>query len=383
MTPEDRAYAREMVDAVVDGPAAPVRVALPAEPSQSRRTSWTAADLLTAEFPAPRWAVPGILGEGLNLLGGPPKVGKSWLALDLALAVATGGLALGSVPVEQGEVLYLALEDPARRMQQRLRVILADRSVPVGLDGFVVETTWETISDGGLDHLDAWLTEHHGCRLVVVDVLARVRGPVTSTANQYAADYAAISSLKLIADRHGVAFLVVHHTRKSAADDFVDEISGTHGLAGASDTVLKLRRARGSADAVLQVTGRDVAEAEHALRLDASNGTCRLLAGPAADYDLGDTRRRIVSLLRDSGGSLTPKVIAERLGLEAATARQTVRRMSLDGQLTTDGSGRYTAPPVFPVTPVTVSLPLGDTSDSSHQSDTSDMGDRDIEGGSW
>ena len=87
----------------------------------ARRSSWRADELLAETFPEPRWAVPGVLCEGLNLLAGAPKVGKSWFALDVAVAVALGGEALGRFSVEPGDVLYLALEDTPRRMADRLR----------------------------------------------------------------------------------------------------------------------------------------------------------------------------------------------------------------------------------------------------------------------
>jgi len=82
-------------------------------------TTFTATELLDMELPEPKFAVPGILAQGLGILGGKPKTGKSWKVLDLGLAVAYGGRALGSIKVEQGDVLYLALEDTARRLQDR------------------------------------------------------------------------------------------------------------------------------------------------------------------------------------------------------------------------------------------------------------------------
>ena len=85
------------------------------------RSSWTARELLAHDFPKQRYAVPGLIAEGANLLAGSPKLGKSWLALNIASAVAYGGRALDKVDVERGEALYLALEDPPRRLQQRLR----------------------------------------------------------------------------------------------------------------------------------------------------------------------------------------------------------------------------------------------------------------------
>ena len=94
------------------------------------RTTWTAAELLTVEFPPARFAVPGLIAEGANLLVGSPKLGKSWLALNLGVAIACGGCALGRVPVVAGDVLYLALEDSGRRLQSRLRQILCDDPAP-------------------------------------------------------------------------------------------------------------------------------------------------------------------------------------------------------------------------------------------------------------
>lgn len=301
------------------------------------RSSWTAKDLMRHIFPEQRYAVPGILAEGLNLFAGAPKLGKSWFALNVAAAVAYGGLALDKIDVEQGEALYLALEDPPRRLQRRLELILGNEPAP---DGLFIETVWEQLLEGGCDRLDAWLGEHPDCRLVVVDVFAKVRGISNGNVNRYEADYAAMASLKTIADKHGVAGLVVHHTRKASADDYIDSVSGTQGLAGAADAVLVLARSRGSADAKLRVTGRDVEEAEYAMQFNASEGSWSLLEGPAEEYELGDTRRRILVHLRENGPA-TPKAIAEQLQIEHDAAKQACLRMAKDGQLGTDGSGVY------------------------------------------
>ena len=130
-----------------------------------------------------------------------------------------------------------------------------------------VETYCESITEGGADRIEEWLGEHPDARLVVVDVLARVRAQVGDRTNRYDNDYAVMALLEDLADRWGVAFLVVHHTRKASSEDFLDSVSGTQGIAGAADAVLVLARSRGNAEAVLKVTGRDVEEAEYALNL--------------------------------------------------------------------------------------------------------------------
>jgi hypothetical protein len=328
---EERIYERDVLGVAPEKP--------PESRREARRTSWNAVDLLAHDFPEVRWAVPGLLAEGLNLIAGPPKLGKSWLALNIGVSVATGGLALGRIPVQRGDVLYLALEDTARRLQDRLRKVLTGSPAPAGLD-FATECA--PLPTGGADRISDWVEGHPDARLVIVDVWARVRGRSNDRASLYEQDYQAASVLKDIADTFGIATFAVHHTRKADATDFLDTISGTQGLAGAADAVLVLSRSRGTAEAKLKVTGRDIEEAEYALDFAADIGSWQMLDGPAGDYELGDTRRRILQLVRDTPA--TPTRIAEALGLNLNTAKVTVRRMAEARQLDTDGSGNYFAP---------------------------------------
>lgn len=318
-----------------------------------RRVSWTAAELMAADFPPTRWAVPHLVAEGVSVLAGSPKVGKSWLGLNLAVAVAAGGKALGRVDVAAGPVLYLALEDTPRRLQDRLRKVLGKDGPP--LDGLTFVTACEALPSGGGERIGRWLAERPGARLVVVDVFARLRGATPPNVAAYDADYAAVGRAKRLADSYGVAVLLIHHTRKAAATDVLDEVSGTQGLAGAADAVMVLKRSRGEADATLHITGRDVEEAEHALSFAPDIGTWQLLDGPAYTHTLTDTRKAIHDYLAGYPGQPGPKQIAEGTGLEYDLVKQTVRRMVDDGQLRSDGRGHYT----IPVTAVTSVTSLG------------------------
>jgi len=304
---------------------------------------------MATDFPEPCWAVPGIVAEGVTVLAGPPKAGKSWLALGLGLAIAAGGKALGSIDVEAGPALYLALEDTGRRLKTRLAKVLGTDPAP---DTLTLATECPPLPAGGAETISHWLERHAGARLVAIDVLARVRGPAIRDMSHYDADYRAVCLAKEVADKHRVPFVIVHHTRKASAADFLDEVSGTQGVAGAADTVLVLKRMRGKADAVLHITGRDVEEASLALAFAADIGAWQLSDIPADEIMLGETRAAILRHIREHEGD-RPKQIAEATGLDAATVRQTARRMADDGQLDTDGRGRY-----FPVTAVTaVTLP--------------------------
>lgn len=323
---------------------------------------WTAADLMAASFPEPKWAVPGLVAEGLNLLVGAPKLGKSWLCLGLAVSVASGGRALGKVEVEPGPVLYAALEDPPRRLKSRLRSVLGDAEIPQDLH---IITALPRLPEAA-DWLAGWLEAHPDARLVIVDVLRKVRASTDGRGNAYNEDYDSMGALKHLADKYGVAVVAVHHTRKMADDsDVFNEVSGSTGLTGAADAILIAKRARNTAEAVLHITGRDVNEQEYGLAWDAEHCMWTLLEEPVAIAKMGQTRRSIFDHIKTHEGA-TPNETATALGLNAATVRQTMRRMADDDELGTDGEGRYFIPlSLSQVSPLSPLPGLGDISDTS------------------
>jgi hypothetical protein len=322
----------ERIRAVFPEEAGPVSLARP--------NIISATDLLAKVFPEPKWAVEPLFPEGIAVLAGAPKLGKSWLALGLAIAIASGGRAIGQLPVKQGSVLYLALEDTQRRLQSRIATLLPDH---VDVSALQLVTDWPAIGDGGTEHMVQWLSERPDCRLVIIDTLARIRGPVSGLQNQYSADYEAMSRLKRVADEFGVAVLIVHHTRKAAAEDPLDMVSGTNAIAGAADTILVLKREIGKHDAVLHVRGRDVPESDHALAFDQSTCTWNLL-GDADTYRLSQERQAIVNLLRDASEPMRPKTIAEALGKKDGAVRKLLYSMSQAGTIVGHG-GSYSVPP--------------------------------------
>ncbi len=159
----------------------------------------------------------------------------------------------------------------------------------------------------------------------------------------YDADYAAVGRAKRISDNYAVAIVLVHHVRKAGSEDFLQEVSGTNGIAGAADATLVLKRPRGTADGVLHVTGRDVEEAEHALTIDPDTRRWLRLDGPAEDYQLGDGRAAVLAYLRDTGPA-APRTIADAVGINRESVKKTCQRMAADGQLRADPGGRYALP---------------------------------------
>jgi RecA-family ATPase len=326
---------------------------------------FTAVDLMAADFPEPRWAVPGLVAEGLNLLVGSPKLGKSWLCLGLAVAIASGGKALGKIDVDRGPVLYAALEDNPRRLQNRLRLVLGGEPVP---DGLHITTALPRLPDLAA-LLEDWLTTTPDARLVIVDVLRKIRPVSDGRGNAYMEDYDSLGSLKHLADRHGVAFLVVHHTRKAVDEgDVFNEVSGSTGLTGAADAILIAKRARNTAEAVLHVTGRDITEQEHGLKWHPDRCMWSLTEEPVHLATMGATRRQILDWLTDHIAG-TPAQIAEGTGLKLNTVQQNCRRMVDARQLDSDGDGRY-----FP--PMSVSAPsaVSAATDSTDRTDSDSLG---------
>jgi hypothetical protein len=292
-----------------------------------------ARELMASTIREPNYAVAGILPEGLTILAGKPKTGKSWLALGTAIAVASGGRALGRIPVDRGDVLYLALEDTQRRLQQRLRAILRDEPCPQGL---TLATTWPRCGEGGTEELLSWLDAHTATRLVIIDTLEKIRPRRARNGNMYSEDYEAISGLKRLADHAGAAFEVLHHTRKMGSDDPLETVSGTQGIGGAADAVLVLKRERAHRDATLFITGRDIEEREIGIRWDSATTTWTL----RGESELSEERSAIIRALQ-IGREMTPKQIGEVVGGQYSSVKLLTWRMANEGQIISAGRGRY------------------------------------------
>lgn len=326
------------------------------------------SDLLAKEVPPVRWVVENILPEGLTLLAGKPKLGKSWLALGLGLAVASGGKVIGHIAVTQADVLYLALEDNERRLKKRIQKL-----APEGLSPtlpFWYETTWPPLASGGLTRLDTWLTDHPAVKLVVVDTLGRARGDMGSRAGTYGDDYVAMADFKAVADKHGVAILGVHHRTKADTEDYLDSVSGSTGLIGAVDGFIVLERTRGAVEASLHVTGRDIEfEQEIALLWDAVTAQWTS-AGDAQEFRHSREREEILELFRDAGEPLGPRDIADATGKQRNAVYQALKRLADAGALVRADMGRYKLPDgnhdsMTPMTPLT---PPNHKSHGSHGS---------------
>ena len=187
------------------------------------------------------------------LFADPSKAGKSWLTLWLCLQVAQGKPMWGR-EIEPHTVLYLSLEDTFNRLQKRLLQLVGSEEAPERL---VMQTECGSIGQGLEEQLTSFLYQHPDTGLIVIDTLQKVRS-IDQNNSMYASDYKEISALKALADKYNICILLIHHLRKQAADDPFQQIAGSNGLMGASDTSWVMQRKRMSQTASILVTGRDM-----------------------------------------------------------------------------------------------------------------------------
>ena len=201
-----------------------------------------------------KFIVDKMLYAGLYILAGAPKVGKSWLALDLCISVASGKQFLKQ-ETNKGQVLYLALEDSLLRLQSRVYEFTDE---PV--DGLNFAILASSIGSGLEEQLNEVKQQRPELKLIVIDTLQKVRG---DSEPSYTSDYKELSSLKALADKLMLAIVLVHHTRKTYDNDPFNMISGTTGLSGCVDgSMVLMESKRGSRKGKLCCVGRDIENLE-------------------------------------------------------------------------------------------------------------------------
>jgi hypothetical protein len=298
-------------------------------PTLNAKKGISASDLSKIKFPPLNWVVPDILPEGCYLLSARPKVGKSWLALQLCLAVAYGKNTLGK-SVVKGKAVYLALEDNHRRLQQRLSVIS-----PQGYDtpNLILHTEWQKFNEGGLFALEELIISERP-RLLVIDTLAKVRPSMGRNSNLYESDYGAVAPLTTLANKYRCCIMVVTHNRKGKSDsDALEQISGSLGLSGAVDGALIIDGVRSDKQYKLSLVGRDIPNDDELAISRQVNGEWVIL-GEAKCVFASAERREIMELLKLNQQGLKPKQISEILGKKANNVRKLLISMAADQQIT-------------------------------------------------
>jgi hypothetical protein len=281
---------------------------------------WTAGELLTTTFPEPRWVVSDLLPEGLTMLAGRPKRGKSWLSLQLAIAVTSGGSFLDK-HLDKGTALVFALEDSPRRVKERLGALRC----PGG--GLHVEFEIPPLMKGGLDYIIKCIEEIDPA-LVVLDTLARtLKGSTDQNAVGEMSDV--LGPLQRLALDRRFSFMVIDHLGKTSTNDITSDILGSTAKGAVGDTLWGIYRKPGETKATLQIVGRDVEGAELVVQFQPLPLGWQLL-GSASEIERSEAERDYLAAL-DELGEADAAQVGEELSISREAAGKMLRKLA-DGK---------------------------------------------------
>ena len=345
--------------------------------------------LLSLDYGAAPWPVPGLIPPGLTILAGPSKSGKSWLALDLALSAAIGRSVLGGAPCVPGDVLFWGLEDGPKRLQYRAKALLrppaetgilnagkgntdksktlkSDKESPPPLHNLSIRTIINTPSAldvGGMAAIEGWAFHCDNPRLIVIDVIEKVRPVRRKGESEYAALHRGLSDLQAFAHQRGIAVVAVHHTSKNKRGrDPLSAIAGNRGMSAVADNCIILSR---SSDAPAQdqihkghdetpmainlyARGRDLPELDLSLLWHIQDGHAAWKQATTETAKPAGTKSRILDFMAaQTSGFTTAVEVGRSLGISTNAAAQSLYRLHREGLTEKHGYGRYWRPGVF------------------------------------
>jgi KaiC/GvpD/RAD55 family RecA-like ATPase len=287
--------------------------------------------ILENEPPPRSWIVPDLIAnKGLTVLLGGSKIGKSWLSLQMAYAVAAGTYALGKIPVEQRNVLYVDLEESWELVHDRAMSLQLQK---LGGEGRLSICT--SYPSNNVKALQSYLYQHSETKFVIIDTMQKFLR--IENLNDYAEVVGKLSPVKDLADNYEVSILMLHHTRKgNGADNWTDDGLGSQAIVGTADNIIKLGRKRGEGRGEINITGRSCLEKNYIVTFDKNCGSWTL-DGDKQEILEGDTQQSIYDWLKENGAN-GPKKVYEGLleeGYEGtlSTVKVIMSRMAGSGRL--------------------------------------------------
>jgi hypothetical protein len=289
------------------------------------------SDLLKKQFPPEDWLVEGLIGTGLSVLTGASKIGKSWAALQMVTALDQGGCFLGSFKARRCDVLYCALEDTLKRVQKRIK-----KQGIETFNGSRLETKRRTVAD-----LREFLKANPQFRVVIVDTFQKMMG--ISDLNDYSQTVNGMSALKDIADSLNIAVIVLHHNRKGGDNDgdHMESALGSTGINATADTTLTMRRKRGTSEATLSVTGRDVEDTAFTLSWDKDICSWAVTGQGTLKPVLSEAQQQITDLLESEARNWTTGEIVEATGKSYPAIGNILKRLQETGHIESPDRGHW------------------------------------------
>ena len=293
--------------------------------------------LMTTDIPPLRYAVNPILPEGLVCIAGRPKAMKSWLMYKLCFCVENGLNFLGH-KVEQGNALYLALEDSKRRLKERAFKMGHEKN-----KNFPTTDIEAPYLGMGLEEdLQKWIDGVSKPKLIVVDTLARVKAAVGfKKGTAYDIDNELLRKLQHLAITNGVCIAFVTHLSKATQDYNFDKITGSVGLQGMTDAMWLIDRGDNSPNASITGRGRDILDFEYAVKWNDETMTYDYM-GNKVVIEMNENRKLILDAmksLKDGGVSeVRPSDVIKYYGEKATSKKgknisRTMQRMADDFEI--------------------------------------------------
>lgn len=298
-----------------------------------------AKDLQAMELKPINWIIEYLLCEGLLILAGRPKIGKSFLALNMSLAIANGGYALGYFKANQNSVLYIPYEDNYRRLQDRINKMLTEERIKEAPSNLLIpnECNFPKLTSEGIATLETILNTNPNIKLVVFDTLGRaiVRSNKRNS-NAFQDEYDFLSAIQKIALQRHISILFIHHTTKMQYEDVFDQVLGTTGLTASPDSLMLLSR-DSNKEFILSIKGRDIEEIEYKVKFQ----NCIWTVEGEKDKTTTPEREEIISLFKQSDRPLTTKEIAEQLQKSESNINKMLRKMVNTGIMKNEKYGQY------------------------------------------
>lgn len=315
----------------------------------------TAKSLQDKDLPPITFYVDSLIPQGLTLICSLPKIGKSWMALDLCLSISRGMPFLGFKTLKSG-CLYLALEDSEHRLKSRLNKVLDGKIAP---DNFIYATRCDDIENGLINEIKNIIKKEPYIKVIVIDTLQKIRSDYNGK-NNYANDYKEVGTIKDFADENGLAIILIHHLKKGNDNDVFGKVSGTNGITGTADTTIVLdKQNRYDKETILSITGRDVDQNQYILNFNKESCKWQMISSyeekvmqnELEEYNNNPLVDTIKTLVNNNNGKWAGSL--KELGIEqqrlySNLADNKVKNSMLDPIKPLlkkyDGIGYYTAP---------------------------------------
>jgi DNA-binding MarR family transcriptional regulator len=312
------------------------------ENSEKRIELIDAKQVQEMEIAEINWIVNGLLPEGAAVLAGRPKIGKSWMALDISVAVARGFKTMSFFETNTSAVLYVPYEDNLRRLQSRLKMILSGSITEVAPPNLYYPKDnfdFPKLNETGVDEIQKILDEVPDIKLVVIDTLGRgIADKGRKDRSIFNADYELTARLQKMAISRNICVLIIHHTRKEKTENVFDQIAGSTGITAGVDTMLVLREK--NKEHLLHVTGRDVIECEYRLEFDVTGCVWRVV-DKVSELKITAEREEIYELIKNYGRQMRTGEIAEALGKTKSNVSKMLGKMVKNDILVSVKFGEY------------------------------------------